>query len=119
MKKIIIAICATAALVLTAAFLFGSFVFGNCLYYYTQIDNSKYVNTLKHGDSYYTYTLPSCNEDGNTAELSFDTLRELRANAFLKVKVSRVAGVLDWEEVQWNEIPEEVRSFFPTSNNSE
>ena len=112
MKKIIIAICASVALVLVGGFLFGSLVFGNTLYYYTQIDNSKYVNTLKHGDSYYTYTLPSCNEDGDTAELVFDTLRELRADAFLKVKVSRVAGVLDWEEVKLNDIPEAIRNFF-------
>lgn len=113
MKKTIIALCATAAFILVSAFLFGSFVFGNYLYYYTQIDNSKYVNTQKSGNTYYTYTLPSCSADGETAELRFDTVRELRAGAFLKVKVSRVAGVLDWEEVKPNDIPETVRYFFP------
>ena len=117
MKKVIIGICITVALVLGGGFLFGSLVFGNYLYYYTQIDNTKYVNSLKHGDSYYTYTLPSRSEDGDTAELVFDTVRELRADAFLKVKVSRVAGVLDWEEVKLNDIPETIRNFFTQNDN--
>lgn len=116
MKKIIIAICATAAFILISAFLLGSFIFGNYIYYYTQIDNSKYVNTLKNNDTYYTYTLPSYSTDGEPAELSFDTLRELRADAFLKVKVSRAAGVLDWEEVKLGDIPEAIRNFFTQNN---
>lgn len=119
MKKIIIAFCATAAFILTAAFLFSSFVFGNYIYYYTRIDNSKYVNTQKSNNIYYTYTLPSRTPDGDTAELTFDTIRELRAGAYLKVKVSKVAGVLDWEEIKWNEIPETVRSFFTATSNPE
>lgn len=116
MKKVIISICAASAFVLLAAYLFGSFVFGNCIYYYTQIDNTKYANTRKNNEIYYTYTLPSYDPDGDMSELVFDTVRELRSDAFLKLKVSRVVGVLDWEEVKWSEIPEALRSFFPQND---
>lgn len=112
MKKVIISIFAATAFVLLAAYLFGSFVFGNCIYYYTQIDNTKYANTHKNNEIYYTYTLPSYDPDGDMSELVFDTVRELRSNAFLKLKVSRVVGVLDWEEVKLNDIPEAIRGFF-------
>lgn len=112
MKKIIIAGCATTALILIAAFLFGSFVFGNYFYCYTQIDNSKYQLTDIKNTTYYSYSLPSYNSDGNATELCFDAIRELRGGAFLKVKVSKAAGVVDWEEVQWNELPETVKGFF-------
>lgn len=118
MKKIIIAILATTALILTAAFLFGSFAFGNVVYYYTRIDNTKYTNFQNGGETYYSYTLPSrCPDDGES-ELNFNTVRELRDGAFLKLKVSRVMGVLDWEEVKWSDIPETVRNFFPQLDNA-
>jgi len=112
MKKITIAVCATTALILIAAFLVGSFVFGNYSYYYTQIDNSKCQLTNIKNSIYYSYTLPSYNSDGNATELCFDAIRELRGGAFLKVKVSKVAGVVDWEEVQWNELPETIKNLF-------
>lgn len=112
MKKIIISIFAASAFVLLAAYLLGSFVFGNCVYYYTQIDNTKYANTHKNNEIYYTYTLPSYDPDGDLSELVFDTVRELRSNAFLKLKVSRAAGVLDWEEVGLDDIPETIRRLF-------
>lgn len=112
MKKVIISIFAASAFVLLAAYLVGSFVFGNYVYYYTRIDNTKYSNTHKNNEIYYTYTLPSYDPDGDMSELVFDTVRELRSNAFLKLKVSRVVGVLDWEEVKLNDIPEAIRGLF-------
>ena len=59
MKKTIIALCATAAFILIAGFLIGSFVLGNNSFYYTQIDNSKYSMTHKKDSTYYTYRLPA------------------------------------------------------------
>ena len=112
MKKTIIALCATAAFILIAGFLIGSFVLGNNSFYYTQIDNSKYSMTDKKGSTYYTYKLPACSAGGDIGELCFDTVRELRADAFLKIEVSNVLGVVNWEEVQWNDLPEIVRSAF-------
>ncbi|MCM1165923.1 MAG: YxeA family protein [Lachnospiraceae bacterium] len=112
MKKTIIAVCATIVFILGAIFLVSSFIFGSYVYYYAQIDNSKYSITHQRGNVYYSYILPSCDADGNTADMAFNTTRELRGDAFLKLKTSRAAGVVDWEEVQWDELPEGVRDFF-------
>ncbi len=75
---------------------------------YTQIDNSKVTKLETSGDMPYQYKLTAYNEKGNKKEIKFNTRRELRENAYLKVKVWAL-GVHDWEEVQENELPDKVR----------
>ena len=104
MKKVIITVSITIVLALGAVFVASSFMFGNRSYFYTQIDNSKYTISQQKDKTYYTYRLISYDENGNEREWSFDTLRELRALAYLKLETSAM-GVINWEEVQWSEIP--------------
>lgn len=104
MKKIIITVIVSIVLVLGAVFLASSFLFGNQYYFYAQIDNSKYTISHQKDNTYYSYVLTSYDENGSKRELKFDTIRELRNSAYLKIKANTI-GVIDWEEVQWVEIP--------------
>ncbi len=110
MKKIWIAIIAA---ILTAAAVCAVF-FSNAgsKYYYSQIDNTKIekiesrggVIDLKGGMNY-QYTLPSYDEDGKEKDITFGTSRELREGAFIRLTVTALRGVIDWEEVQYDEMP--------------
>ena len=75
--------------------------------YYTQIDNTK-EKISKHNMNY-EYTLTSYNKNGKSKEITFQTTRELREDAYLKLKVMMTRGVVNWEEVQFDEMPESVQ----------
>lgn len=76
--------------------------------YYTQIDNSKLKKISNTDDMKYEYTLDSYNEKGKKKEIKFKTSRELKETAFLMLEV-RTFGVHSWEEVQYNELPKNVK----------
>lgn len=93
-------------------------------YYYSQIDNSKIekVNSRGgvidlHGGMSYSYTLPSYDENGNEKFITFGTSRELREGAFIRLTVMPVRGVLEWSEVQYDELPKDVQSNYAASAN--
>ena len=65
--------------------------------YYTQIDNTKVEKISKHNMNY-EYTLISYNKNGKSKE-----------DAYLKLKVMMTRGVVNWEEVQFDEMPETVQ----------
>lgn len=78
-----------------------SFVFlnsGNKTAYYTIVNNSEVVSK---GTEKYEYRLDSYDEQGNKKNLSFETSRLLKENAFLKLEVVPLRGVISWEEVQF------------------
>lgn len=77
--------------------------------YYTQIDNTKIQSVSATDDMKYEYTLDCYNASGKKKELKFKTSRELKEDAYLMLKV-RVIGVHTWEEVQYNELPEKVKT---------
>lgn len=86
-------------------------------YYYSQIDNSKIeqVNSRGgvidlHGGLSYSYTLPAYHENGDGKEIMFGTSRELKEGAFIRLTVMPVRGVLEWREVQYEELPLDVQS---------
>lgn len=89
-------------------------------YYYVQIDNSK----IEQGNSRdgvvdfqggmdYSYTLPAYDVKGRRKDITFGASRELREGAFLQLTVKPLRGVVEWEEVQYDELPVDVqrRSF--------
>ncbi len=88
-------------------------------YYYIQIDNTKIeqgeprqgVVDLKGGMAY-SYTLPAYDEHGEEKDITFGASRELREGAFLRLTVMPVRGVVEWSEVQYEELPEEVQGKF-------
>ncbi len=95
-------------------------------YYYTQIDNSKIeqvdsrggVIDLKGGMSY-SYTLSAYNENGDEKDITFGASRELKEGAFIRLTVMPVRGVLEWSEVQYNELPAAVQSNYAVPENEQ
>lgn len=79
--------------------------------YYTIIDNSKYER-IDDNDFNYKYTLPCYDEEGNKKEISFETSRELRSDAYIKIKYMITRGVISWEEVKYEELPNKVKEKF-------
>ena len=87
--------------------------------YYTQIDNS--AIRAQHssggvvdptGGLAYAYDLPAYNKDGREKDISFGMSRQLREGAFLRLTVNPVRGVLAWEEMEYGDLPEAVRSYY-------
>ncbi len=85
-------------------------------YYYSQIDNSKIEQTesaggvINFGGSMdYSYTLRCYDEDGNEKNITFGTSRELKEDAFIRLTVMPIRGVLEWIEVQYDELPAAVQ----------
>ena len=94
--------------------------------YYSQIDNSKIeqvdskggVINLK-GSLPYAYTLLCYDENGSEKEITFGTSRELRDGAFIRLTVMPIRGVLDWSEVQYNELPTAVQNHYAAPSDDE
>ena len=87
--------------------------------YYAQIDNTKVEQVDSNGGVInfkgnlpYSYTLLSYDEKGSEKEITFGTSRELREGAFIRLTVMPVRGVLDWSEVQYDELPAAVQNHY-------
>ena len=50
---------------------------------------------------------------GQTTPITLDTERILRDAAYLRLKTRPLVGVVSWEEVQWDEIPEAAQGKLP------
>lgn len=81
-------------------------------YYYVQVDNTKtkeleptggFIDPT--GGMSLSYTLPAFDKEGAGRELSFGTERELREDAYLRLTVVPIRGVVEWMEVQPEDIP--------------
>lgn len=81
-------------------------------YYYVQVDNSKTKELESKGGAIdptggmsLSYTLPAYDKEGAEREISFGTERELREGAYLRLTVVPIRGVVEWMEVQPEDIP--------------
>lgn len=86
------------------------------MYYYSQIDNTKIEQTESRGgvinfggSMKYSYTLLSYDKNGKEKEITFGASRELKEGAFICLTVMPIRGVLEWKEVQYDELPEAVQ----------
>ncbi len=77
--------------------------------YYTRIDNTKIEKVSSADEMKYQYTLDSYNDEGKKKEVTFKTSRELREDAYLCLEVNGM-GVHSWKEVQYNELPDKVKT---------
>ena len=121
MKKQVKIALGAAAVVLIGLFVFCVwFLSGSgSTEYYTQIDNTKVeqvetnggVISLK-GNLPWSYTLTAHDETGGEKEITFGTSRELRDGAFIRLTVMPAGGVLDWSEVQYDELPAAVQTHY-------
>ena len=112
-KKWIVGIAAVVILIVgfigfCVWFLSGS----SSTYYYAQIDNSKVEQTGSkggvisfRGNMDYSYTLFAYSENGKGKDITFGTSRELKEGAFIRLTVMPVRGVIEWKEVQYDELP--------------
>ena len=119
-KQIKIAIGAAAVLLIVLIGFCAWFLSGSgSTEYYAQIDNTKVeqvetnggVISLK-GNLPWSYTLTAHDETGGEKEITFGTSRELRDGAFIRLTVMPVRGVLDWSEVQYDELPAAVQTHY-------
>ena len=115
MKKGILFGIGAVALVVVCVCIFFLSEAGNT-YYYSQIDNSKMEQVESRGGVInfsgsmdYSYTLFSYNENGKGKDITFGTSRELKEGAFIRLTVMPIRGVLEWEEVQYDELPTAVQ----------
>lgn len=119
MKRKTIAIAAAVAAVLAAGLVLASQLFSAGTYYYTQVDNSRIKRVHSNGGVIdltggleYSYTLTAYKENGAAEEVSFGMSRQLREGAFLRLKAVPVRGVVDWAEVQYDELPPAVQRYY-------
>ena len=99
------------AVIIVIALLFGAYYF-LVLHkdlYYTQIDNTKIEEISGTDDMKYQYTLTAYNKNGKEKEVQFKTSRELREGAYLELDVMQIRGVINWREVQIEELPDDVK----------
>ena len=78
--------------------------------YYTQIDNTKIEEISGTDDMKYQYTLTAYNKNGKEKEVQFKTSRELREDAYLELDIMQMRGVVNWREVQVEELPDDVKT---------
>ena len=93
-------------------------------YYYSQIDNSKMEQVESRGGVIdfsggmgYSYTLFSYDENGKGKDITFGTSSELKEGAFIRLTVMLIRGVLEWKEVQYDELPAAVQSNYAAPAN--
>ena len=93
-------------------------------YYYAQIDNSKIEQAEPRGGVInfsgsldYSYTLFSYSKNGKGKDITFGTSKELKEGAFVRLTVMRVRGVLEWKEVQYEELPTAVQNHYAAPAN--
>lgn len=104
--------CGLAASLLFAASMTNLFLAGN---YYVQIDNARISENESSGgvinlgsSEPYLYKLEAVNAAGDKTEIEFGTSRELRQDAFLKLDLQPIRGVVGWSEVTEDSLPRKV-----------
>lgn len=53
----------------------------------------------------YSYTLPAFNDSGEEKNITFNTSKELRDGAFIRLEVVPIRGVIAWAEIQYEDMP--------------
>lgn len=84
--------------------------------YYTQIDNGNIEQFNPrggvidfNGGMSFAYDLTSFSEKGKETKIRFGTSRMLKEGAFIKLITVPLRGVIDWEEVNYSDLPEKVQ----------
>lgn len=80
--------------------------------YYVKIDNARISENESSGgvinlgsSEPYLYKLEAVNAAADRAEIEFGTSRELRQDAFLKLDLQPIRGVVGWSEVSEDALP--------------
>lgn len=79
--------------------------------WYACVDAGRLSEAGENGNGFdYHYELPAARADGRVGTLGFDTSRELRDGAYLRLTTLALRGVVSWEEVAWGDIPTSARA---------
>lgn len=122
MKKNALIFVGIAAVILSGIIFCYTMFFSSSgdTYYYARIDNSKFeqvpqsgvIDLSGNGGMDYSYTLSAYDENGGEKDITFGVSRELRESAFLRLTFRANRGVMDWCEVQYDELPPAVQKHY-------
>ena len=124
-KKKVFIIGIPVVVILLFCFCAWLFIGTDSQYYYAQIDNSKMsLNSSDggvidfNGGLDYSYRLPAFNDSGEEKSITFNTSKELRDGAFIRLEVVPIRGVITWAEIQYEDMPSIVQDNYavPISN---
>lgn len=76
---------------------------------YTKVDDGKVEKLSTSSEMKYEYSLVCYKDNGKSKNIKFKTSRELRNDAYLQLKL-RTIGVHTWKEVQFDELPKDVKN---------
>ena len=107
-----VATCVLAAALSLAASMTNLFLAGD---YYVKIDNAHISENESSGgvinlgsSEPYLYKLEAVNAAGDKTEIEFGASRELHQNAFLKLDLQPIRGVVRWSEISEDSLPPKV-----------
>ena len=107
-----VATCGLAAALILAASMTNLFLAGD---YYVKIDNAHISENESSGgvinlgsSEPYLYKLEAVNAAGDKTEIEFGASRELHQNAFLKLDLQPIRGVVRWSEISEDSLPPKV-----------
>lgn len=88
-------------------------VFVDSTHYYVKIDSSE---PKQLGNNEYEYSLTAHDEHGKMAEMTFKAGKKLREGAYLELDVMLWRGVVNWREIQLDELPLDAKPRLAPSN---
>lgn len=116
MKKIKVIILLSCLFLVggSSYWVYASFIKGEAFYTEVTTDGREYImSVMDRNEQYkeYEYQLAGYNKEGVGKTITFNSSlgRPLRKGAYLKLKVHEKKGVLGWEEVSANDIPEKAK----------
>lgn len=68
--------------------------------------------TIYHGLMNYKYSLVAYNSSGEAKDITFETSKILKDQAFINLKVAPIRGVVTWAEINYEELPEKVKDIY-------
>ena len=79
--------------------------------YYAQVDNRWVTEIAPHGLMNYKYSLVAYNSSGEAKDITFETSKILKDQAFINLKVAPIRGVVTWAEINYEELPEKEKVY--------
>lgn len=97
----VVALAIIAALVVVVAWWFV----GEPLVYYAQVDNQRVADSTDESMPY-EYSLDAFDEGGGRHAVDFKTSKVLTDDAYLRLEVKPLRGVISWSGVEQDEVPD-------------
>ncbi|MFK4899223.1 YxeA family protein [Lactococcus petauri] len=115
MKKILLAFVAGILLLIGGTYTWYRIQTAGEIYY-VQIkeDGQKKIERFNNGEQFenYYYNLTGYNDKGEAKKLNYTAGHNLKHGAFLKITYNNKRGVINWEEIQKKDIPQNVLDKF-------